>query len=118
MKLKESFTSQDLADYGCYVFNCKFMYWEASNQNILDFLPNASYIQFSFQRGIPVTTIKQSLAYTWNNFIADFGGYLGLLLGASLLSIYDSGTAIIEKYIRKIIGYRKEPCPIKGSYVI
>ena len=27
--------------------------------------------------------------YNWNSFIADFGGYLGLLLGASILSIFE-----------------------------
>ena len=29
------------------------------------------------------------LSYDNNNFIADFGGYLGLLLGSSLLTFYD-----------------------------
>ncbi len=32
---------------------------------------------------------KEKLSYEFTNFVADFGGYLGLLLGASLLSIYD-----------------------------
>jgi hypothetical protein len=33
----------------------------------------------------------QYLTYDLSNFVADFGGYLGLLLGHSLLSFYDFG---------------------------
>ena len=33
---------------------------------------------------------KQYLIYDITNFTADFGGYLGLLLGSSLLSLYDT----------------------------
>ena len=32
---------------------------------------------------------KQYLIYDMTHFTADFGGYLGLLLGGSLLSLYD-----------------------------
>ena len=34
-------------------------------------------------------TIQQVRLYTMTNFIADFGGYLGLLLGASMMSLFD-----------------------------
>ena len=37
--------------------------------------------------------------YTFANFVADFGGYLGLLLGHSLLSLYDIGKEIVFKMI-------------------
>ena len=33
--------------------------------------------------------VTQYLNYDQYNFIADFGGYLGLLLGSSLLTFYD-----------------------------
>ena len=33
--------------------------------------------------------IQQVRLYSLTNFIADFGGYLGLLLGASVLSMFD-----------------------------
>ena len=33
--------------------------------------------------------IEQVRLYTMTNFIADFGGYLGLLLGASFMSFFD-----------------------------
>ena len=52
---------------------------------------------------------KQYLIYDENHFIADFGGYLGLLLGSSLLSLYDKvkrwlkalHKLISEKLLRK-----------------
>ena len=35
--------------------------------------------------------VEKSYYYTydWNSFVADVGGYMGLLLGHSLLSYYD-----------------------------
>ena len=36
-----------------------------------------------------VEIIQQVRLYSIANFIADFGGYLGLLLGASVLSMFD-----------------------------
>jgi hypothetical protein len=35
--------------------------------------------------------------YPLESFVADVGGYLGLLLGASILSLIESSTDIIEK---------------------
>ena len=40
---------------------------------------------------------KQFLIYGIANFVADFGGYLGLLLGYSLLAFYDEGKDLIRK---------------------
>ena len=53
--------------------------------------------------------LKQYLIYDETHFIADFGGYLGLLLGSSLLSLYDKvkrwlkalHKLISEKLLRK-----------------
>jgi hypothetical protein len=42
---------------------------------------------------------KEHFTYQWENFVADFGGYLGLLLGASLLDIYDLTFNGIYKYM-------------------
>ena len=33
--------------------------------------------------------MEESLAYTLINLVAEFGGYSGILLGSSILSIYD-----------------------------
>ena len=39
--------------------------------------------------------------YTMANFIADFGGFLGLLLGASVLSLFDIVLNFWSKYKNK-----------------
>ena len=40
---------------------------------------------------------KQYLTYDENCFVADFGGYLGLLLGHSVLTFYEWLVLIIER---------------------
>ena len=37
--------------------------------------------------------------YGTDEFIADVGGYLGLFLGGSLLSIYDDAVALVTKLL-------------------
>ena len=41
---------------------------------------------------------EQYLAYNLDSLIADFGGYLGLLLGQSILSFYDLGLGFLNKF--------------------
>ncbi len=35
-------------------------------------------------------------SYDWNSFLADVGGYRGLLLGHSMMSFYDAGKSAVE----------------------
>jgi hypothetical protein len=58
------------------------------NTNIL---MHCKYIFGSFQ----VITLKENDLYTTSNFMADVGGYMGLLLGASMLSIYDEAIRLL-----------------------
>ena len=51
---------------------------------------------YLFMPSNEVEIIQQVRLYTMTNFIADFGGYLGLLLGASMMSLFD----LILKCIR------------------
>ena len=41
---------------------------------------------------------EQYLIYDYNGFIADIGGYMGLLLGSSILSLFD----LAEKFLRAL----------------
>ncbi len=43
------------------------------------------------------------MAYDSNDFIADVGGYLGLLLGHSMLAIYDMAAYDFGRNILKMI---------------
>ena len=47
---------------------------------------------------------KQYVIYDNNSFIADVGGFMGLLLGFSLLSIYDEVEGLLKK-LKKKLGY-------------
>ncbi len=41
--------------------------------------------------------MKHYVIYDYNSFIADVGGYLGLLLGHSMLSFYSTFSSMIRK---------------------
>ena len=41
---------------------------------------------------------EQYIIYDFNSFIADVGGYMGLLLGSSILSLYDE----VERLFRSM----------------
>ena len=47
--------------------------------------------------------------YDSNNFIADFGGFLGLLLGHSLFGVYCMGEEYLYKLLAKIWQGNKNP---------
>ena len=48
---------------------------------------------FSSQR---YTELVHYYTYEWSSFIADVGGFLGLLLGYSVLSIYDEAKLLLR----------------------
>ncbi len=90
---------KELEEFGCRKPNCitdewymvsrdTFVNYENKNQFgavVLEMSPNHCW-----------KITKDVLIYGFGNFIADFGGYLGLLLGASILSIYDSGKELLQ----------------------
>ena len=48
-----------------------------------------------------VKIIKEVYLYDFFNFVADFGGYLGLLLGGSILTAFDGITDISKYFLEK-----------------
>ena len=44
---------------------------------------------------IPLT--EEFIVYKFSDFLADFGGYLGLLLGASAFTIYEGFEILLAK---------------------
>ncbi len=56
---------------------------------------------YTIPPGSSVKIIREELTYGIKDFVADFGGYLGLLLGASLISIYDDIEATISRRFSK-----------------
>ena len=45
------------------------------------------------------TEIEQYIIYDTGSFFADVGGFMGLLLGASLLSLYSELEALLRKFL-------------------
>ena len=100
-----------LKDFGCQKTNCALVHWETflskdmtrtaehqmgmSNTRgifIVNIIPN----------GVPLSVENEEPAYVFSSFLADFGGYLGLLLGASLLSIYDTMMLYVDLLFSKV----------------
>ena len=46
-----------------------------------------------------VNVFEERLLYSPDNFVADIGGYLGLLLGQSLLTMFDMVVKLARKWI-------------------
>ena len=54
-----------------------------------------------------VETVSEQYLYDFNNLLADAGGYLGLLMGASLLTFYEVAADLMEKIVQKFCGQNK-----------
>ena len=52
---------------------------------------------------------EQYFVHDWYTFFADIGGYMGLTLGWSLLSIYDEAIGLLRSLQRKLKGSRNAP---------
>ena len=101
----ETLDSDVLLDEGCFTSNCDYVSYQVLKQD-RDVLGNmakngSTVVQLILQKPLKTTVYKHMMAYGFSNFVADFGGYLGLLLGASLLSIYDWVMEIMENNCKK-----------------
>ena len=98
--LTSTSTIERIRKKGCLRPNCKTKSWEKSYSDVYDFdINNGTIIWF----GLPYNTYtihrKEILLADFSTFMADCGSYLGLFLGASVLSLTD--LAII--YTKKLI---------------
>ena len=65
---------------------------------------NMTYLTLLLMRHTePLKVTTEEPAYGFSSFLADFGGYLGLLLGASILSIYDQ----VKHHLTMVFGKTK-----------
>ena len=46
---------------------------------------------------------EEYLIYDWDSFISDIGGYIGLLLGSSLYSLYQDMAVMVGRMWSKIM---------------
>lgn len=81
----------EVATFGCNVSNCKSVKWRISSSQNVE-IPYKGKVWFGlvFPSSSKVLVVEESLAYTMSNLLADFGGYAGIFVGASIINLYDS----------------------------
>ena len=73
----------------------------------LNEIPNELHLQFRILDS-SYEEKEQYMIYDVDSFIADIGGYMGLLLGSSILSLYMTLEAALKKFFRKPINGKIE----------
>ncbi len=96
---------KEIISFGCHLPNCKKIEWEVlrtENYGAFGSKVDNAVLMMQFSKADCMKTTMYHLVYGFSNFVADFGGYLGLLLGASLLSIYDTWVEYMMLYFRTL----------------
>ena len=94
---------KELKNAGCFVPNCHKRTWDIKST---DLWPGRNFTRMSFSifQNSKLTVKKEVKLYTFTNFFAEIGGYLGLFLGESIASFIfmsmDWGK-VIAKTIKK-----------------
>ena len=85
---------------------CRRNAWTVTNfyeERDRDYSDTEYYFQFLGQ-DLRVTIEEEDYQYSFSNFIGDFGGYLGLFLGGSIIGLFEIAEKFMEKcHQRKII---------------
>ena len=94
---------------GCFKPNCLKRKWQRTYWETFDsWVKNKTLIL----QGLPesATTIlrKETRLADFSTFVADCGSYLGLFLGASILSLSDIGISLVKKLIKLMKLKKKE----------
>lgn len=100
--------SKELINEGCFVPNCKQRSWRIKKDQRSEKKENDKVIT-GFQYFVTETKVlirEEVKLYTVINFFAEVGGYLGLLLGESLLSYLITATKWFQTLRRRF----KERC--------
>ena len=91
--LKSPQIKNELEMAGCFVPNCNKRTWDVKSTKVEAGLShgnphglNITWMEFSIFHNSKLTVKKEVKLYTFTNFFAEIGGYLGLFLGESLAS--------------------------------
>ena len=94
----------ELKKRGCLIPNCKQTTWKIqSGQQKKSHGHNKTELLLSFPHSSKVLIRNEINLYTVSSFFADFGGYMGLLLGESLISYF----LLIIQWLKKIVLSRR-----------
>ena len=97
-KLKGNSIGKELMEEGCPIPNCQERTWTVyfNSKN-----KSSSTLNLSFPHYTKVLVRNEIKLYTFSSSIADIGGFLGLLLGESLVSYVLLGTYWMKKIMKK-----------------
>ena len=101
--------SNELINEGCFIPNCVQRSWKIKKENYDDYEKNGKLttgFQYEWFQHTPILLREEVELYTLVNFFAEVGGYLGLLLGESLISYIITTTKWFQSLRRKL----KERC--------
>ena len=93
---------QKLVNKGCFRPNCKQTTW--TKNQFTNYWDNegSAFVAFIIPSSAKVIQRKEIRLADFSTFIADCGSYLGLFLGASVLSLIDIVIAYIKRTIKAI----------------
>ena len=99
---------EKLKKKGCIIPNCEERTWHIESfqkENLTNFNISEENLMLtiSFSHSSKVLVRNEINLYTVSSFFADIGGYLGLLLGESLISYF----LLIIQWLKKIVSSRK-----------
>ena len=104
-KLIDAGTEKELAEEACIIPNCHQRVWTIDSTEKFDIAKegneSSSVFQLVFPHYTKVLVRNEIKLYTFSSFFADVGGFLGLLLGESLVSYVLLGTHWMTKLIKK-----------------
>merc|ERR1712051_1183951 len=97
MSIVEFGATSELYERGCLISNCKQKSWNIASVKRLENPKNFTYPAFMFSGKTKVLHRNEIELYTISSFFADIGGYLGLLLGESLVSYF----LLVVKWVQR-----------------
>lgn len=102
MNILRTEQTKELIKEGCFIPNCQQRTWEMKK----DRLTESTGFEFMMPQKPKVFVRREVKLYKPINFFAEVGGYLGLLLGESLVSYI----LVISKWINVIVKKLKDKC--------
>ena len=102
-QLKGDSIGNELMEEGCPIPNCHQRAWTVDFTEKFDNVKNesSSEIELTFPHYTTVLVRNEIKLYTISSFFADIGGFVGLLLGESLVSYVLLGTYWMKKIMNK-----------------
>ena len=104
MNILRTKETKKLINEGCFIPNCQQQSWEMKKEKFN--IATETGFEFLMPRKPKVLVRREVELYTFINFFAEVGGYLGLLLGESLISYL----TIVSKWVHLIGKKLKDKC--------